>query len=491
MIGRAQGLDYTLRLMFTRGKSRYLAAGALILVFVLLLAAPDLVRAQDDATAVAPPPGPRRHIVQAGDNLTFIAEQYGVSVAELKLVNQLLDSDVLGVGRELLVPGGEVRPLLAVYSAGPGDSLQRIAKGFNQPVEQVLRTNRTLNRDYLPAVGQQVVVASQDGATAPAERTGTPAIVSEGESLLDIAVRTNVPVSHLMYINDLAYPARLFPGQRLRLPSDEVYRDLPGDWVQVTLKPETIQQGDTVSIYVENLLDGEPTGRLGERPLHFVAREDGWVALTGIDAFAGPGRMTLALGGAGTRPWYPYEQDISVASAGFPAQAITIPEAQSALLDPQIRSDEDAFLATIYEQFSAEQQWEGLFQVPVTATLVTAPYGGGRSYNDGPVSIFHSGTDFDGAVGTPILAAANGTVVFNDALQLRGNTVILDHGLGVFSGYYHLSESFVEVGQQVAAGEAVGAGGSTGLSTGPHLHWELQVNGVPVDGMRWTEEMFP
>jgi murein DD-endopeptidase MepM/ murein hydrolase activator NlpD len=74
---------------------------------------------------------------------------------------------------------------------------------------------------------------------------------------------------------------------------------------------------------------------------------------------------------------------------------------------------------------------------------------------------------------------------------LRGNTVILDHGLGVFSGYYHLSESFVEVGEQVMAGQAVGAGGSTGLSTGPHLHWELQVNGVPVNGMQWTEQLFP
>jgi murein DD-endopeptidase MepM/ murein hydrolase activator NlpD len=197
------------------------------------------------------------------------------------------------------------------------------------------------------------------------------------------------------------------------------------------------------------------------------------------------------LGGSGERPWYPYEQEVAVVSSGFPNQAITVPEDQSALLNPQIRSDEDAFLATLYGQFTEEQQWDGLFQTPVTTTVVTAPYGGGRSYNDGPVSIFHSGTDFDGAIGTPILAAANGTVVFNDVLTLRGNTVILDHGLGVFSGYYHLSESFVEVGEQVMAGQAVGAGGSTGLSTGPHLHWELQVNGVPVNGMQWTEQLFP
>lgn len=478
--------------MFMSNKAahlRHVLAPFLIVGVFLLWGLPALVRAQDE-TAV-PEAGPRRHIVQPGDNLTFIAEQYEVTVAELKLVNHLLDSDVLAVGRELLVPGGAAAPIIAVPVAGPGDSLRRIANGFNQPLEDLLAANRTLNRDYLPAVGQQVVVSSADGATVPAVRTGTPYIVGAGESLLDIAVRSNVPVSHLAYINDLDYPARLFPGQRLRLPGEEIYQDLPGDWVEVRVRPEAILQGDTVSIYVENLLDGRPDGRLGERALRFTPQGQGWVALTGIDAFTEPGRYTLSLTGEGTRPWYPYEQDLAVAAAGFPAQTITVPEEQSALLDPQLRADEDAFLATIYGAFSEEQQWDDLFQVPVTTTLVTAPYGGGRSYNGGPVSIFHTGTDFDGAVGTPILAAANGTVVFADLLELRGNTVILDHGLGVFSGYYHLSESFVTLGERVAAGQAVGAGGSTGLSTGPHLHWELQVNGVPVNGMRWTEESFP
>jgi murein DD-endopeptidase MepM/ murein hydrolase activator NlpD len=465
---------------------------ALLLVMTFVLASwnPRQALAQAGETAV-PAPGPRRHVVQAGDNLTFIADQYGVTVAELKLVNHLRDDDVLGIGRELLVPGGEVLPLLTVYTARPGDSLARIARGFGEPLDAILSTNRTLNRDYLPAVGQPVAVESLDGATEMEVRTGRPYIVSEGETLLDVAVRTNVPASHLIYVNELSFPVRLFPGQRLRIPSEDIYFDLPGDWVEVTVKPETIAQGDTVSVYVENLLDGRPSGELAGLPLRFAAHDEGWVALTGIDAFTEPGRYALKLGGSGERPWYPYEQEVAVVSSGFPNQAITVPEDQSALLDPQIRSDEDAFLATLYGQFTEEQQWDGLFQTPVTTTVVTAPYGGGRSYNDGPVSIFHSGTDFDGAIGTPILAAANGTVVFNDVLTLRGNTVILDHGLGVFSGYYHLSESFVEVGEQVMAGQAVGAGGSTGLSTGPHLHWELQVNGVPVNGMQWTEQLFP
>jgi murein DD-endopeptidase MepM/ murein hydrolase activator NlpD len=76
-------------------------------------------------------------------------------------------------------------------------------------------------------------------------------------------------------------------------------------------------------------------------------------------------------------------------------------------------------------------------------------------------------------------------------LELRGRTVIIDHGLGVMTGYYHLADLFVDVGENVAAGQPVGLGGSTGLSTGPHLHWDLRIMGVPVDGIRWTEEAFP
>ncbi len=75
--------------------------------------------------------------------------------------------------------------------------------------------------------------------------------------------------------------------------------------------------------------------------------------------------------------------------------------------------------------------------------------------------------------------------------RLRGNTIILDHGEGVFSAYFHLSETFVAVGDVVAAGQTIAAGGSTGLSTGPHLHWDLRVHGVPVNGLQWLETTYP
>lgn len=101
--------------------------------------------------------------------------------------------------------------------------------------------------------------------------------------------------------------------------------------------------------------------------------------------------------------------------------------------------------------------------------VITARHGETRSYNGGPVYVYHSGVDFAGTIGTPILAPANGTVVFNDLLELRGNTVILDHGQGIFSAYYHLSQTFVAVGDPVTAGQTIASGGSTGLSAGSQV----------------------
>ncbi len=438
-----------------------------------------------------PASGPRIHTVVEGDTLTGIAEQYDVTIAQLQLANHLRSDDILSVGGELIIPGGDVYPAVIVYTALPGNSMQSIAGSFALNVDDVLQMNRTVSREYVPAVGQSLALLVDEDRQAPEELSGIPHIVQEGETLLELAARYDVPVSHLIYINDLQYPVRLFPDQKLRIPDEQPFLNLPGEWTEIVIDPAVISQGDTVLVYVENLLPGEPFGQFGDQELHFAADGDGYVALVGVDAFAEAGRYRLSLGGTGERPWYPFEQEVAIADSNYPSQSITVPEELEYLLEPSIRSDEDAFLSTIYGNYSEERQWDDLFQVPVTETMVTAPYGGGRSYNEGPVTIFHSGTDFNGDVGTPILAPAGGTVVLNDELELRGNTVILDHGWGVMTGYYHLSESFVELGEQVETGQPIGLGGSTGLSTGPHLHWELRIMDVPVDGMRWTTETFP
>ena len=154
------------------------------------------------------------------------------------------------------------------------------------------------------------------------------------------------------------------------------------------------------------------------------------------------------------------------------------------MLDPAIVNNEEALRASIFSGYTTQRLWEGSFQAPSSAPI-SSTYGIARSYNNGPVTSYHRGTDFAGPEGDPVYAAAAGRVVFVDYLQVRGNTVIIDHGVGVFTAYNHLSGSSVTEGEMVAVGQQVGQLGRTGLVTGPHLHWEVIVRGVEVDGELW------
>ncbi|MBK8903857.1 MAG: LysM peptidoglycan-binding domain-containing protein [Anaerolineaceae bacterium] len=467
----------------------------LFLLFLLLLPVPALAQTADPTPTPNPDDGslpiPRVHTVADGENLTYIASLYGITIEELLALNGLANADNLFVGQTLIVPGGSGEAVATVYTVGGGDTLAQIAAVFNTTPTAVLQANRMINPAQAPAAGQTVTVVSRTGSSLPQPVTGVPHVVAPGETVTTVAARYNIAPLALAAANDLPYPAYLFAGQRLRIPDDAPYQALTGEWQQVVLRPFPIIPGNTVSIYVENVLDGRPSGQFGDQPLQFFPQGEGYAALVGIDAFAEPGLFTLRLEGSGSRPWRPFTQQVQVGSASYGLQQIVVPEDQSALLDPVIRQNEDTFLNTFYLVMTETRQWDGLFTSPVPDAIVTAPYGDARSYNGGPVEIYHTGVDFAGTVGTPILAPANGIVVFNDFLELRGNTVILDHGQGVFSAYFHLSETFVALGDAVTAGQTIAAGGSTGLSTGPHLHWDLRIHGVPVNGLQWLETNYP
>ena len=113
-----------------------------------------------------------------------------------------------------------------------------------------------------------------------------------------------------------------------------------------------------------------------------------------------------------------------------------------------------------------------------------------RSYNLGPYDRVHGGVDFAAPTGTDVRAVAAGLVVLALDLNVRGQSIVLDHGMGVYTGYWHLSEMYVEVGEFVTNGSVIGAMGNTGRSTGPHLHWQLWVNGTVVNPLQWLYSDF-
>ena len=177
---------------------------------------------------------------------------------------------------------------------------------------------------------------------------------------------------------------------------------------------------------------------------------------------------------------------ISVVYTEYPVEYITLPPGQLEGITSDAAAYEANTRAATFAQFTPEKLWNGPFIVP-TSGGITAGYGDGRSYNGNPVSSYHSGTDFGADEGTPVVAAARGRVAFAGTFASRGNSIIIDHGAGVFTGYHHLSRIDVAAGTEVAQGQVIGAVGATGLATGAHLHWELIVGGVNVDAMFWTQ----
>ncbi len=134
--------------------------------------------------------------------------------------------------------------------------------------------------------------------------------------------------------------------------------------------------------------------------------------------------------------------------------------------------------------------WSETFVQP-TEGRFSSPFGLPRRFVAGGNISFHYGTDIAAPTGTPILASNSGRVLVADFFPIKGGLVVIDHGATVLSLYFHQSRIRVEVGQEVARGEIIGEVGSTGLSTGPHLHWEMRVNSIATDPMSWVDRMLP
>ncbi|MDQ7024768.1 MAG: M23 family metallopeptidase [Anaerolineae bacterium] len=183
---------------------------------------------------------------------------------------------------------------------------------------------------------------------------------------------------------------------------------------------------------------------------------------------------------------------IDITNGGFISSEVTLPPDDEllALLDPQIEEDELAFLFETTTPITEVVLWgrEG-FIAPVNAAL-TSPFGAVRTFNETYLSV-HTGWDFQAGIGRPMVAAAGGRIVFEGQLPLRGNYILIDHGRGVYSGYAHLSVSYVTQGQAVTTGQVLGLVGTTGRSSGAHSHIEFIVNNEWVDAADFIQMYIP
>jgi murein DD-endopeptidase MepM/ murein hydrolase activator NlpD len=230
---------------------------------------------------------------------------------------------------------------------------------------------------------------------------------------------------------------------------------------------------------------------LGKQPVQFFPAGDGkHAALIGADVEAKPGAVKLLIRALSVNGVAREGQtEIRIKAKAFKKESFTV-AAEFDQFTPEvfdrIRRDQEQF-ARAYGASLAKRYWEPPFISPLPIEI-TSPFGYRRVIN-GAARAPHSGTDLKAAVGSEIAASNHGRVVLTGDFFFAGKSVVLDHGAGLFTMYFHLSEIKVEPGAEVRRGEVIALSGMTGRVSGPHLHWAARANGARVDPLQLIEKL--
>lgn len=228
-------------------------------------------------------------------------------------------------------------------------------------------------------------------------------------------------------------------------------------------------------------------GSFQGQAIKFVRGAGSFWAIVAVSPVSPPGQHQVIVRGHRTQgAEFQATVPLTVTEASFVVDSVELPPDRVELLDPAVVEEERRKLSQVFARPAGDKQWRGTFIMPVVGE-VTSPFGARRSYNGSPPTGYHEGLDLGAPEGEEVTAANGGVVALARSLKVRGNAVIIDHGVNVFSGYYHLSQVTVTEGQQVKRGEVIGRVGETGLATGPHLHWEMRIGEVFVKPEDWLE----
>jgi len=258
----------------------------------------------------------------------------------------------------------------------------------------------------------------------------------------------------------------------------------PGVALEVRVVPAVPRQGDAILLFVAGTKGArEVEGSLGGQHVAFFPYGAEYAALAGVDLEAKPGKIPWRIGfvDAGGTP-RKAAGTLIVKAAGFPVQRLTLPKGM-VNLDPEAerRADNEAArLRRLYDTVTPERLWRGPFTRPVATRKPGTGFGYRRIINGQP-RMPHSGVDFSADRGTPVVASNRGRVALLGDFFFAGRLVVLDHGLGLYTLYFHLDGVAVVEGQMVERGQTVGTVGTTGRSTGPHLHFAAQLGRARVN----------
>jgi murein DD-endopeptidase MepM/ murein hydrolase activator NlpD len=457
----------------------------LILLLASLMLSSQPVHAQEVSGPV--------YIVQPGDSLSSIAARFNVNMAELMEANGITDANQITAGQQLVIPGLEgISGLLSANLINFGDSYRSLMRQTQVPDSLFRKLNHVVSPSEF-YVGVSMILPGQ-GQSKNNKRTSPAA----GESLLEVAIKNNTDIWTLANINGLYGSWDGVPGDTLFTPGENNNAGttgLPSAFISAEIRDLPIKQGGTGVIKVQTIPGVTLGGLLVDHPLHFFADKSGvQIALQGVHALLEPGvyplRLDATLPDGGRQS---YEQMVLIVSGYYPDAIIN--GVDPLTLDPKVIDPENEQILSIVSPVTPETYWDVPFTLPVDAqSCIRAWFGERRSYNNGAYNNFHAGVDYGICSEThpyDAYAPAAGVVVFTDNLVVCGNTIIIDHGQGVYSKFCHQDEFYVSAGERVETGQLVGKIGGTGRANGPHLHWELWVNGIQVDPLDWLNQAYP
>jgi len=255
------------------------------------------------------------------------------------------------------------------------------------------------------------------------------------------------------------------------------------DAIRVTTHARAIEPGEMVEL---TAITAEPLDTLHVRAFDrdvAAYRIDAltWQALVGIDLATKVGSYAVSFEGLSSGRSVTATTTLQVRPHAFTTRVLRVDDAYVNPPPPVIDriTREAAEIARLWTMSAPERLWTDGFVRPVPGRANSAF--GSRSVFNGQPRQPHGGADFLSPAGTPILAPNSGRIVLARDLYFTGNTVIIDHGLGIFSLLAHLSVIDVREGMTIQRGEKVGEVGATGRVTGPHLHWAIRMNDARVD----------
>jgi murein DD-endopeptidase MepM/ murein hydrolase activator NlpD len=431
------------------------------------------------------------YVVVPGDTLSWIALRFDSTLDELLAVNGLDENSMLRPGDRLKIPSlAGMQGILTTEYVQLGSSLTSLSRRSQAEPADLIRANNLTSPSEL-FIGREIVLTQIENSPIMTTMNS----LRQGQSFLEASILAGQNTWSLAKTNRLENPLLGLPMDTYYMPSEvESPSNLAIPGVkEIVVDNLPLIQGDTFLIEVTS---EEPVtvraSLAGVEPVFIEMDEGLQMGYGGINALTEVGVYPLTMEFTNSEgDTYRFDQYVMISSGNYVSDKPL--QVDPASVGTEAEQAENVKFKEIVAPVTPVQQWSGLWYSPAQdADCIISSFGSRRTYNDDPRLYYHTGLDLGYCKGVDVYAPAGGTVVgiFPDQV-VRGNAIVIDHGLGVYTIYMHLASILIEEGAKVEPGQLIGIIGTTGRSTGPHLHFEVDIHGTPVNPLTWLRKEFP